>query len=77
LSYVALIRHESDLSIAKDKFLIPADADWAYWTTLVKQLDPEHIYPDIDERFYYGELRLSRLNKLYKFTQWSPRGYAS
>jgi hypothetical protein len=74
-SYVALIRHESDLSLAKDKFLIPADADWAYWTTLVKQLDPEHIYPDIDERFYYGELRLSRLNKLYKFTQWSPRGY--
>ncbi|KAF7502800.1 hypothetical protein GJ744_005037 [Endocarpon pusillum] len=74
-SYVALIRHESDLCLAKDKFLIPADADWAYWTTLVKQLDPEHIYPDIDERFHYGELRLGRLNKLYRFTLWSPRGY--
>lgn len=74
-SYVALIRHESDLSLAKDRYLVPANADWAYWTTFVKQLDPEHIYPDIDKRFYCGELRLSRLNKLYKFTQRSPRGY--
>ncbi|OAP55708.1 hypothetical protein AYL99_09860 [Fonsecaea erecta] len=74
-SYVALIRHESDLRLAKDRFLIPLNADWTYWTTLIQQLDPEHIYPNIDERFYYGELRLSRLNKLYRFTQWSPRGY--
>ena len=68
-SYVALIRHESDLSIAKGKVLLPAEVDWAYWTTLVKDLDPEHIYPDIDERFIYGELRLSRLNKIFKLTQ--------
>jgi hypothetical protein len=75
-SYVALIRHESDLSIAKGKVLVPAEADWAYWTTLVKELDPEHIYPDIDERFIYGELRLSRLNKIFNLTQ-GPilRGY--
>lgn len=75
-SYVALIRHESDLSIAKEKFLVPMDVDWPYWTSLVQQLDPEHIYPKIDQRFLYGELRLSRLNKIYKLTQ-KPglRGY--
>ena len=68
-SYVALIRHKSDLEMAKGNFLLPAEVNWAYWTTLVKELDPEHIYPDIDERFIYGELRLSRLNKLFKLTQ--------
>ena len=68
-SYVALIRHRSDLDIAKGDLLLPAEADWAYWTTLVNELDPEHIYPDIDERFIYGELRLSRLNMIYKLTQ--------
>ncbi|KAL9062254.1 MAG: hypothetical protein Q9161_009830 [Pseudevernia consocians] len=68
-SYVALIRHQSDLGIAKEKFLLPTEADWVYWTTLVKELDPEHIYPDIDERFIYGEIRLSRLNKIFKLTQ--------
>ena len=76
-SYVALIRHESDLSIAKGSFLLPGEVNWAYWTALVKELDPEHIYPNIDERFVYGELRLSRLNKIFKLTQ-RPilRGYA-
>lgn len=68
-SYVGLIRHRSDLIIAKGNFLLPAEADWAYWTSLVKELDPEHIYPDIDERFIYGELRLSRLNKIFILTQ--------
>ena len=76
-SYVALIRHESDLSIAKGNMLLPTEVNWAYWTTLVKELDPENIYPDIDERFVYGELRLSRLNKIFQLTQ-RPilRGYA-
>jgi hypothetical protein len=35
----------------------------------VRELDPEHIYPAIDERFIYGELRLSRLNKIFKLNQ--------
>lgn len=37
----------------------------------------EHIYPDIDPRFYHGELRLSRLNKIYRLWQTPPRGYMS
>jgi hypothetical protein len=45
---------------------------------LVEQLDTEHIYHKIDARFIYGELRLSRLNKIYRLSQ-RPRlrGYMS
>ena len=77
-SYVALIMHESDFLIAKEKYLIPAEVQWSDWRILVAQLDTENIYPKIDERFYYGELRLSRLNKIYVLSQ-PPifRGYMS
>ncbi|GKT49793.1 uncharacterized protein ColSpa_09974 [Colletotrichum spaethianum] len=35
------------------------------------------INPWIDPRFYYGELRLSRLNKIYFFWKTPLRGYKS
>lgn len=69
-SYAALIAHESDFQIAKEKRLLPEQVTWDAWITLVKQLDTENIYDKIDERFKYGELRLSRLNKIYRFTRW-------
>lgn len=69
-SYAALITHESDFQIAKEKRLLPEQVTWSAWITLVKQLDTENIYDKIDERFKYGELRLSRLNKIYRFTRW-------
>lgn len=77
-SYVALIRHESDLLMAKEKYLVPKDVEWPGWVTFVEQLDTEYIYPKIDPRFIYGELRLSRLNKIYFLSQ-RPflRGYMS
>ena len=67
-SYIALTHHKNDLGITKENSLLPAEADWAYWTTLVKELDPAHIYPDIDERFIYGELSLSPMNKIFKLS---------
>ena len=76
-SYAALISHESDFRIAEEKHLLPRGVQWPAWRTFVKQLDTEHIYPDIDPRFYYGELRLSRLNKIYRVLQTPPRGYMS
>ncbi|KAM3548063.1 hypothetical protein ARSEF4850_009638 [Beauveria asiatica] len=42
---------------------------------LVEQLDTEHIYPRIDPRFVHGELRLSRLNKIYALARTPMRGY--
>ncbi|KXJ84914.1 hypothetical protein Micbo1qcDRAFT_225618 [Microdochium bolleyi] len=74
-SYTALIRHESDFLIAKEKHLVPTESDWQGWKTLVKEAGTEHIYPDIDPRFYYGELRLSRLNKIYFWYQTPLRNY--
>lgn len=65
-SYAALITHESDFEIAQEKHLLPKEVKWTAWITLVKQLDTENIYDKIDDRFKYGELRLSRLNKIYR-----------
>lgn len=68
-SYAALIKNESDFHIAKEKRLLPEAVTWVSWITIVKQLDTANIYDKIDERFKYGELRLSRLNKIYRFTR--------
>lgn len=75
-SYTALIMHESDFLIAKEKHLLPAEIQWQAWRAFVEELDTEHIYPNIDGRFIYGELRLSRLNKIYRLSQHAfMRGY--
>ncbi|KAI0506637.1 hypothetical protein F5B22DRAFT_438207 [Xylaria bambusicola] len=75
-SYAALITHESDFFIAKEKRLLPMEVQWLAWRTFVEQLDTEHIYHKIDARFIYGELRLNRLNKIYRFSQSAfLRGY--
>ncbi|KAH8768403.1 hypothetical protein F5883DRAFT_554515 [Diaporthe sp. PMI_573] len=68
-SYAALISHESDFLVAKDKHLLPREVNWSGWRAFVEELDTEHIYPDVDPRFYYGELRLGRLNKIYRLSQ--------
>jgi hypothetical protein len=76
-SYTALISHESDFRIAKDKYLLPLEVEWPAWRMFVEQLDTENIYPRIDPRFYHGELRLSRLNKIYMLSQTPLRRYMS
>ena len=78
-SYTALISHESDFYIAREKHLLPGDQDevtWKRWRAFVEQLETEYIYEKINARFIYGELRLGRLNKIYRFSQRSfLRGY--
>lgn len=79
-SYAALIVHESDYYIAKDMHLIPGEVQWPAWRSLIQELlgtSPTGIYPQVDPRFHYGELRLSRLNKIYFFWQTPLRGYMS
>jgi hypothetical protein len=69
-SYAALISHESDFLIAKDMHLIPSEVKWSGWRTFVGQvLSTVDTYEKIDARFIYGELRLSRLNKIYRLSQ--------
>lgn len=75
-SYAALITHESDFIIAKEKHLLPEELQWLTWRALVGELITNRIYSNIDARFIYGELRLSRLNKVYRLSQGSfLRGY--
>ncbi|KAF6828816.1 hypothetical protein CMUS01_08426 [Colletotrichum musicola] len=77
-SYAALIAYESDFHIARANYLLPQEVQWQAWRKLVEELlTPEHIYPLIDPRFHYGELRLSRLNKIYLLWKTPLRGYVS
>lgn len=66
-SYTWLIRSKSDLKVAHETGLLPAAVDWPIWTLLTQQIlkeNHEQLWRDIDQRYTYGELRLSRLNTL-------------
>ncbi|KAJ6442948.1 alpha subunit of casein kinase [Purpureocillium lavendulum] len=83
-SYAALVAYESDLDIAKSIGLVPAHIEWPAWQGLVRHVlhveGENSILQSIDERFVYGELRLGRLNKIYRITQGGSavvRGYLS
>ncbi|KAK1656685.1 hypothetical protein BDP55DRAFT_688225 [Colletotrichum godetiae] len=77
-SYAALMMHESDFHIAKEMHLIPEEVQWPAWRVAIGQLlDGPSIYSRIDPRFHYGELRLSRLNKIYFFWRKPLGGYTS
>jgi hypothetical protein len=79
LSYVALISHESDFFIAKDTRLISDQISWMRWKTFVKEIiEHASIYDHINQRYVYGELRLNRLNTIYRLTGRALfRGYQS
>jgi hypothetical protein len=51
---------------------------WQAWRAVLKEvLGWEHIYSSIDPRFHYGELRLSRFNKIHLLWKNPLRGYVS
>ncbi|GKZ98544.1 hypothetical protein AnigIFM59636_003534 [Aspergillus niger] len=66
-SYIALIERECDFAIAQEHHLLPENVTWETWVKLVEQLlengaaNPRNI----NARYLFGELRLSRLNKIY------------
>jgi len=69
-SYAALVSHESDFFIAQDKHLIPEEVRWQDWKLFTEDiLKPQNIYQEVDKRFIFGELRLSRINIIYSLTQ--------
>lgn len=83
LSYAWLIRSQSDFEIAtKDDLtpsLLPANLEWNEWQTFMGEVlgnvSPDTPYlPDscamhfkVSKRYQYGELRLGRINKIYRF----------
>lgn len=71
-SYVSLISHESDYSIALESHLLPSElsvTSWQDWKKFTREViafcNDETVHP----RFLRAELRLSRLNNLCRFTQ--------
>jgi hypothetical protein len=66
-SYTALIAYESDFRIAMMAGLLPSGTSWTAWQTITSDILAEHDYSTVSARFRYGELRLSRLNKVFQF----------
>jgi hypothetical protein len=66
LSYCALVAYESDFNLAKDIGLLPCGIEWKQWKTWVAQVIYNCPYRSVNQRFWYGELRLSRLNIIYR-----------
>ncbi|KAK5940014.1 hypothetical protein PMZ80_007432 [Knufia obscura] len=71
LSYMWLICSESDLSLAHEAGLIPQAVGWPEWTRLVHSAAsriPLDGSKDVNPRYMYGELRLGRLNWIYRLS---------
>ncbi|TGJ85987.1 hypothetical protein E0Z10_g2738 [Xylaria hypoxylon] len=69
LSYTWLICHKSDHRIAVETGLLPADVDYDTWTAFAVDINLRSTLGTslpVNERYDYGELRLSRLNHLYR-----------
>jgi hypothetical protein len=71
LSYAWLVRHQSDLKIAHETGLLSKDITWPNWVQFLEAfLDNINLVTlgDVNQRYRYGELRLSRLNVIYRLT---------
>ena len=76
-SYTGLIAYESDFHLAKSSNLIPFTITWSNWQAFTSQFLANHCYAAVNPRYWYGELRLSRLNKVYRFKKGALlRGYS-
>jgi hypothetical protein len=66
-SYTALIAYESDFRLALEKGLIPTNVTWESWKAFSAEVLRNHCYASVNPRYWYGELRLSRLNHIYRY----------
>lgn len=69
LSFVWLICSPLDLKIAHQHDLLPARVEWAWWksfvTSFVAHIDVNSL-DQVHRRFHFGELRLGRINSIYR-----------
>jgi len=72
-SYVALIQYRSDFSIAQGEGLVKKDLKWDEWVSIVASVLAQQNLK-VNKRYIYGELRLSRLNKIF-WAHGQLRGY--
>ena len=70
LSYTWLVAYRTDFDIARECRLIPEGLTWNAWTALATDF-LDHLDASeaclISKRYLYGELRMSRVNYIYKF----------
>jgi hypothetical protein len=74
LSYIWLIRNEHDWAVAHDACLIPAEVTWVAWRDFVESVIRSgglsvNGLVGVHRRFHYGELRVNRLDHIYRFTR--------
>ena len=82
LSYLWIVTRRSDLQIAHEKGLIPISVTWDAWVdfarTAIANLDYKDLR-DVNIRYRRGELRLDRVNWIYRLCSQTPhdffRGY--
>ena len=71
LSYVWLVCSKSDLRVAQDAGLLGHEIHWENWVSftrsLLRAMDIQTL-EQVNRRYHYGELRLSRLNWIYRLT---------
>lgn len=67
-SYILLVSYETDFIIAQELHLLPSGLDWKGWLDIVQELLPRFLVDEqmVSPRYLYGELRLSRINWIYK-----------
>ncbi|KAE8355421.1 hypothetical protein BDV28DRAFT_42408 [Aspergillus coremiiformis] len=76
-SYMALIAYPSDFDLAMQQGLIPSTVTWEKWRKLSTEVLARFQYSTVNPRFWYGELRLSRLNLVYALSGgWLFRGFS-
>ncbi|KAI0422195.1 hypothetical protein F5X98DRAFT_196158 [Xylaria grammica] len=75
-SYTALIAYESDFRLAQEKGLVPSSLTWAGWKCVVREVLQSHDMAMVNSRYWYGELRLDRLNIVYRLKGFIFRGYS-
>lgn len=77
-TYTRLIVHESDFRIAHEIGLLPPEITWSQWSSLcfdiASTLKPINL-SNVTRRYEYGELRLARLNLIYRFLRFKLLGY--
>lgn len=74
LSYTRLIQHPSDFKIALDSGLLPSHLNWETWCTLACEIRRVPL-KNVNRRYWYGELRMTRLNMLYRIKCIDSRGF--
>jgi hypothetical protein len=81
LSYIWLVRSMHDFQLATDenKQLLPAGLTWLEWKRIVDRtidyIDPDSLH-QVHRRFQFGELRLGRINSVYRINpRFMPKNF--